>query len=96
LASENEIDVSFDQLLPPNPKESKKIFFQVLSPMKESYLRVAIVFCPPWAVNELLLYANKNKLIEEWAWVFSDLGSSDVSFQTQKTVRHNQAQRLHV
>ncbi|KAK3711403.1 hypothetical protein QZH41_013510, partial [Actinostola sp. cb2023] len=78
LAAEHEIDIPLDRLFPPHPMSKRRIFpYRELRALSNADLRVVIVFCPFWAVKELLQVAQRLIHLEEWAWIFSDLGNND-------------------
>ncbi|XP_048581286.1 glutamate receptor ionotropic, kainate 2 isoform X2 [Nematostella vectensis] len=78
LAREKEWDVVVDRLFPPDNKMPRMISpRQELNSLKHANVRIVVVFCPAWAVKHLLRYAMRFELIDEWAWIFSDLGQSD-------------------
>ncbi|EDO46596.1 predicted protein [Nematostella vectensis] len=80
LAREKEWDVVVDRLFPPDNKMPRMISpRQELNSLKHANVRIVVVFCPAWAVKHLLRYAMRFELIDEWAWIFSDLGQSDAS-----------------
>lgn len=65
-------------------KTPRKIFtpLPVVQTFESESTRVAVVFCPAWAVSGFLrkIVTRKEKVdLKTWAWIFSDFGNQAVS-----------------
>ena len=81
LAYENEWNVVLASLFPPLSIPGKGIApAMALYRLSAASTRLAIVFCPPWAVKPMMNEARSMDSInmKTWTWIFSDLGNSEV------------------
>ena len=92
IANENEWNVVAASLFTPNPFKVREFYIQgaTLEYLRTTEsTRLAVVFCPAWAVSLVLKKAKekpkgkakakeKGMDLKRWTWVFSDFGNQEV------------------
>jgi len=80
IAYEKEWNLVVAKLFQPDPRKPRDIvsWFAIKSLQSSDSTRLAVVFCPAWAVSKLIHGAQRWGLdLEKWTWIFSDFGNQE-------------------
>ena len=79
LAYELEWNVEAAVQFWPAPPPLQLITYPVNKILESDSTRLAVVFCPAWAVSTFLRKIKKKVDLKTWTWIFSDFGNQEVS-----------------